>query len=400
MKINSGIVKQAAEHVTSMLNEKLPANYFYHNLIHTQNVVEAVKEMADAMRLPDHGKKILIVAAWFHDIGYIQQESDHETIAADVAAAFLKEREADEDDIRQVKDCILATRYPQNPSSLLEQIICDADMLHLGKKGYYERAILIREEWALTKGESFSDRQWYELNMQFLNDHRFHTAYCNDSYSKRKNKNLMLMSALLDELDEKPAIIEKGKGKIKGEKAPKKEKEPVLPRGVETLFRSASSNHMRLSGMADNKAHILLSINSIIISIILSVLAKKLIEAPYLVLPTILLLVVSVTSIVFAVLTTRPKVSKGVFTKEQISNREANLLFFGNFHRIDLSTYEWGIREMMYDKEYLYKSMTKDIYFMGKVLAVKYRFLNIGYLVFMFGMIASIVSFAISFLMN
>src|SRR5262249_10237086 len=141
-----------------------------------------------------------------------------------------------------------------------------------------------------------------------------------------------------------------------------KKKEQRLERGVETLFRSASGNHMRLSGMADNKAHILLSINSIIISIILSVLAKKLIEAPYLVLPTILLLCVSVVSIVFAVLTTRPKISKGIFTKDQISNREVNLLFFGNFHRMDLNTYEWGIREMMYDKEYLYKSMTKDIY--------------------------------------
>jgi hypothetical protein len=65
---------------------------------------------------------------------------------------------------------------------------------------------------------------------------------------------------------------------------------------------------------------------------------------------------------------------------------------------MDLEVYEWGIREMMYDKDYLYKSMTKDIYFLGKVLAAKYRYLNIGYRIFMWGLLASVAAFAISFL--
>jgi Family of unknown function (DUF5706) len=67
---------------------------------------------------------------------------------------------------------------------------------------------------------------------------------------------------------------------------------------------------------------------------------------------------------------------------------------------MDLDTYEWGIRGMMYDKEYLYKSMTKDIYFSGKVFAVKYQYLNIGYMVFMFGLIASFFTFGICFLLQ
>jgi E3 ubiquitin-protein ligase DOA10 len=146
-----------------------------------------------------------------------------------------------------------------------------------------------------------------------------------------------------------------------------------LARGVETLFKTASDNHMQLSSMADNKAHILLSINSIIASFILSFLARKLSEASYLVLPTVLLLCVSITTIVFAA---KPKISKGVFTKEQILNREVNLLFFGNFHRMELDVYEWGIHEIMHDKEYLYESMTKDTYFLGQVLAAKCRYLT------------------------
>ena len=101
--------------------------------------------------------------------------------------------------------------------------------------------------------------------------------------------------------------------------------------------------------------------------------------------------------VVFAVLTTKPKISKGIFTREQVARREANLLFFGNFHNMDLSTYDWGVKEIMNDKEYLYSSMTRDVYYLGKVLAGKYRYLNVGYKIFMYGLIASVLTFAVSF---
>lgn len=168
-------------------------------------------------------------------------------------------------------------------------------------------------------------------------------------------------------------------------------------RGVETFFRNASRNHMELSNMADSKAHILLSINSIIISVIISVLSKRLEQSPYLIVPTGILLAISLITIVFAVLTTKPKISRGIFTKDQVAKREANLMFFGNFHKMDLQTYEWGMQEILNDKDYLYSSMTRDVYYLGKVLAIKYRYLNIGYKVFMFGLIASVLAFAISF---
>jgi hypothetical protein len=184
------------------------------------------------------------------------------------------------------------------------------------------------------------------------------------------------------------------------EKAVKQEKakEHKLGKNLETMFRTVSRNHMSLSGMADNKAHILLNINSIIISIVLSVLAHKLIAQHYLILPTVLLLSVCLVSIVFAILTTRPKIGKGVFTPEQIRNKEVNLLFFGNFHQMNLETYQWGIDEMGRDQDFMQKSLTTDVYFLGRALAKKYRYLNIGYRVFMFGLIASVLAFIGSFL--
>src|SRR4030095_13940930 len=130
-------------------------------------------------------------------------------------------------------------------------------------------------------------------------------------FDKSKSKNLKTILTKLEQLNSAPVINNKQtpEAAVNGEKR-KKEKQPPLERGVETLFKITSGNHMKLSGMADDKAHILLSINSIIISIVLSVLVKNLTQLPYLIFPTVLLLSVSLVSIVFAVLTTKPKVSK------------------------------------------------------------------------------------------
>jgi putative nucleotidyltransferase with HDIG domain len=394
MKINNEIVRESAKYVSDYLSKNLDSKFTYHNLSHTLYVVKAAEMIASSMKIESHQKKILLVSAWFHDIGYTRQIDNHEIAGATIAEKFLLEMNIDQEDIDIVKSCILATHYPQKPRTLLESILCDADMMHLADEAFIDVGIALRMEWELTKDKKLTDQEWYDLNIEFVSAHRYHTSFATKNLDGRKNKNLKKLSSKLKEVTgrldsnkDKEMIIEKNK----------KNKEK-LERGVETLFRMASSNHMRLSGMADNKAHILLSINSIIISIILSVLAKKITDASYVIIPTLLLLGISVTTIVFAVLTTKPKISKGVFTREQITKREVNLLFFGNFHQMDLDKYEWAIQEMMYDKEYLYKSMTKDIYFLGKILAAKYRYLSIGYRVFMYGLLTSVVAYAISFL--
>jgi len=395
MKINNEIVKESSKYVSDYLSINLDSKFTYHNLSHTMYVVKAAEMIASSMKIESHQKKILLVAAWFHDTGYTRQTDNHETAGASIAEKFLVEKKVDDEDIEIVKSCILATRCPQKPDSILQSILCDADMMHLSDKAFMDIGFSLRMEWEMTKDKKFTDEEWYDLSIQFVTAHRYHTSFAVKNLEEHKNKNLKKLYSK----------VNAATGKTDGNKnmeamAPGKGKknEDKLERGVETLFRTASSNHMKLSGMADNKAHILLSINSIIISIILSVLARKLTDATYLVIPTILLLCISVITIVFAVLTTKPKISKGVFTREQITKREVNLLFFGNFHQMDLGNYEWAIQEMMYDKEYLYKSMTKDIYFLGKVLARKYHYLNIGYRIFMYGLLSSIVAYAISFL--
>jgi len=179
-----------------------------------------------------------------------------------------------------------------------------------------------------------------------------------------------------------------------------KQKNTLLSRGIQTMLRLTSDNHLELSNMADGKANILISVNSIIISVILSVLVRRLEVDTYLIVPTVMFLTFSVATIVLAILATRPKISQGVFSREDIMNRKTNLLFFGNFHKASLEEYEWGMSQMMKDQDYLYGTLIKDIHQLGVVLGRKYRLLRVAYNVFMVGIIVSVLAFAIAVILN
>lgn len=194
-------------------------------------------------------------------------------------------------------------------------------------------------------------------------------------------------SSRVKELEEK---IDKLKKKAK------EAKELSPTRGIETMFRTTSKNHMELSAIADNKANIMISINSIILSVMVSVLIRKLEEYPHLIIPSLLITLVCLSTIVTAVLATRPNVTKGKFEREDITNKEANLLFFGNFHKMSLKDYKWGMTQMLKDGDYLYGSMIKDIYFLGAVLGKKYSMLRLCYTIFMYGFVISILAFIVA----
>ena len=109
------------------------------------------------------------------------------------------------------------------------------------------------------------------------------------------------------------------------------------------------------------------------------------------------MLIFSVVSIIFAILSTKPKVTKGKFTREDIEAKNINLLFFGNFYKMPYEEFEWAVNELLKDKEYLYNSMTKDLYYLGLVLARKYRLLRITYTIFMVGIVTSVIAFILAF---
>ncbi|PUZ22159.1 Predicted metal-dependent phosphohydrolase, HD superfamily [Chitinophaga costaii] len=408
------IISAAKQYVTREYTEHPHPTLVYHNLMHTQQVVKMAAQLAAHYHLSDEEMMIVMVAAWFHDIGYLYGEGKgHENRSADIARTFLAKNELPEHIQQQVAGCIQATQIPQNPTTLLEQIVCDADLAHLGSKDFKDRNKLLRHEIALVFNKDISGEEWTAGSIAFLESHTYHTAYANALLRPAKEENLQklrdkLANKLAKHEKEQPVTLEEvtaGKaGKAKEGKKDKKEatagkqkeKAAKPDRGVETMFRTTSTNHIRLSSMADSKAHIMISVNSIIISILLSVLFRKLDDYPNLVIPGLIFLATSVTTIVFSVLATRPNVNSGTFSKDDIENQRTNLLFFGNFHKMPLEDYQWGMTQMMNNSEYLYGSMIKDIYYLGVVLGKKYRLLHNAYNVFMFGLILSVLAFIVA----
>ena len=168
-------------------------------------------------------------------------------------------------------------------------------------------------------------------------------------------------------------------------------------RSVETMFRIVSANHQRLSEMADTKSHIMITVNSIILSVVITVLLRRIEEYSNLTIPTVMLLMVNVTALIFSVLATRPSVP----AKPRVSSQEKdttpnNLLFFGNFYHMGANDYINAMTVVMEDVNSIYQSLLTDIHTQGVILKKKYHMLNISYSVFMIGIICSVVSFMLS----
>ncbi|MEX6689403.1 DUF5706 domain-containing protein [Danxiaibacter flavus] len=397
------LLEQAKQFATTFFTEHPDEKLVYHNMQHTERVVTAAKEIANHYQLSDEDFFIVVAAAWFHDAGYYIQPGDHEAAGAQLAADFLQKTSVDEGTIQKVKKCILATKMPQRPETLLEKIVCDADLFHLGTEDFGKVNKLLRKEYMAFHNADIGKDEWNRKTVLFLQQHQYHTDYCRLLLSDTKQQNLEKLMHKIEakeenaseQITEKTILTPVKDEKEQGHKN-KKEKNDRPERGIETMFRITSNNQQRLSDMADSKAHIMISTNSIIISVLLSVLLRKIEDYPHLTIPSVMLLAVCVITTVFSIIATRPKIPSGTFTPEDIRQKKVNLLFFGNFYRMNLEEYTDGMLHMMNDREFLYGSLIKDVYSQGTVLGKKYRMLRISYNVFMFGMVVSVIAFVIA----
>ncbi|XOV94449.1 MAG: Pycsar system effector family protein [Bacteroidota bacterium] len=391
----STILTEAQIYAQQILKNQLPEKIVYHSFEHTRHVVEAALEIAINSEVSPEDMEIVELAAWFHDLGYTGTITNHEEKSVEIVLRFLKEQNYDQEKTEHVIACIRATKMPQNPTNKLEKIICDADLVHLANDKYLEISGLLQKEMEKIHGEEIKDEDWYKTNKAFIENHQFFTSYARDNYSEKVKKNLDIVKKKIERMSgEKDEDVKALEEKVKKLKRKLKEVNEIKPtRGIETMFRLTSKNHLDLSSMADTKANIMISVNSIILSVIVSVLMRRLEDYPHLTIPAIVLTIVCLTTIVFAILATRPNISKGTFTDEDIHNKKTNLLFFGNFHGMGMAKYEWAMKEMMQDGDYLYSSLIRDIYLLGVVLGKKYKLLRISYTIFMFGFVVSILLF-------
>ena len=393
------ILKISEDYAKNLLKDKLSSVYTYHNLDHTIQVVDKIKILAKEENISPEDTENLILAGWFHDLGYVDDADNHEEESRKIASDFLKQHQFSEERIAKIGELILATDKFYKPKNHLEEIIKDADLYHLASDDYFRICENLRQEIKEVHHQKFSKQQWSELNIVFFSKHQFYTKFAKENWQPEKEKNVeKILSSIKNMKEEKKekSSLEKDKALLNKKKLEKLESPE---RGIETMFRITLNNHTKLSQIADSKANILLSVNAIIISIALSTLIPKL-DAPrnaHLIIPSFVMVIFSVACIILAIMSTRPKVSSGTFTRKEIEEKKVNLLFFGNFYKMPLEEYLWAMKEMMNDRQYLYDTMIKDLYYLGIVLNRKYKLLRLTYTVFTIGIIASVIAFVVAF---
>ncbi|MES2064992.1 MAG: Pycsar system effector family protein [Bacteroidota bacterium] len=405
------LLRQIREYALAYYKTHADEKLIYHDKGHTEDMVSAAMEIGNHYQLNDRDFFIVQAAAWFHDLGYMVDIAHHEAQSAVLAQNFLQKHNANEEDIDAIKACILATQMPQKPVTLLDKIVCDADLFHLGTDDFFKKDKLLLKEINALYHKDLGKLEWRRKSIQFLEDHHYHTDYCQLLLNSGKEANIQTLKNKVAAAENKAegkayekhtetmqstAVTTVNDDSEKPEKDGKKKKADRPDKGIETMFRISSSNHQRLSDMADNKAHIMITVNSIILSAVISLLLRKLTDYEYLTIPTFILLSISLLAMTFSILATRPSIPTGIFKRADVDERRVNLLFFGNFYKMPLEDYTYGMVKMMEDKEFLYGSLIKDVYAQGVVLGKKYRLLRIAYNIFMFGLIAAVLAFIIA----
>ena len=194
-------LKAVSQYAKSLFGEYHRPDLAYHNLNHTQDVVENAKLIANSYNLSDDEYYMTIAAAWMHDLGYYVNNNavNHEVESAKLAVDFLKERGFEDHMIEGVRNCILATKLPQTPDTLPEKILCDADLFHLGTDDFTDRQKLLRREMEFFKQAKIDKEIWLNDTFQLMMSHSFHTSYCQTLLNKKKSKNLKKLKEKLEE---------------------------------------------------------------------------------------------------------------------------------------------------------------------------------------------------------
>ena len=384
-----------------MFEERYDQRSTYHSFEHTREVAEAAEKIGKESGLGDEELEVVVLAAWFHDTGYLFDPGDHETASAGVAEKFLQGEGYPSEKITRVLSCIQSTRMDAIPKSLMEEVIHDADYINLASDDNLRQAEQLKNEHVQDGAREPSEEEWLAEELKFLQNHKYYTSYGIKKLEEKKKENMKKIKKKLKKIHGKKGFAEDpfmpGKN---GVSASLDKKKVFSVKGFDSIYRLTVTNHMRLNAIADRKANLMLTLNGVIISIILSVVASDSDYNPRLLVPTTLLIIVCTVAIIFATLSTRPKVTEGNIRKEDVDKKKANLLFFGNFSRMDYDEFDDGMRKLIIDQEYLHNSMIRDFYDLGKVLDMKFRYLRICYNIFMYGLIATVLSVGVLILVG
>ncbi len=383
--LDTSLARKGEDYVRAHFNREVSPQFVYHNFEHTRRVAGVVAELADAAHVAPEEKEDLVLSALFHDTGYGVSTKDHETHSKEIAVGFLQRENVPQERIDRILRCIDATRLGHLPEDRLEMLMKDADTSNLGDDKFFELSEQLRQEINMVNHESLDKLAWTKINLQFLKDHKYFTPEAKARFNQSKKEHARKIEKKLKK-ENRRSLVDAGLITLGSNKS------------AQTQFKTSLRNHINLSSIADNKANIMLSVNALIITFTLPLLGERIAADQRMLVPTLILLTVCITAMVFATLATRPIPMKGRSSMEDIKSKKSNLFFFGNFYRMTFGEYESGMREIVKSEELLDNSIMRDLFFLGKALGKKYHYLRLCYNFFMYGLICAVLAFGLTFI--
>jgi len=410
---DKSIAEVASDFVFELFKNKLPSHYIYHNYRHTEEVAEAARKIAGKMNLSEEDTEIVTLAAWFHDTGFIERSQNHEDASIEIAKKFLSEHNYSNEKTEKIIGCINATRYPQSPKNILEEIIADADLFHIGTKDYNGRSDLLRIEWEKAANKNYTDLEWLKINTDFLAGHKFYTRYAKKTLDESKAETLVKLQKEFRKKSDKDKNSEKKRQELISEKIALKEElkensgskissdtNAENTKRSELFLSNAVSYSIQTNGLADRKAINMLSINSVlfIISGFLSLFITKYDTDNMLLIPMLILLITSVVCLLFSVMTAFPVSRKLNDPDNKTRTKSLNILDSEINSLSGHIEFEKKLKESFNnDSEFATKNYAEEYYYNSKDIIRKNKYIRFCYTVFLYGLIASLIAYAVAY---
>lgn len=365
----------------------------FHSYHFTRDLVDTATELCEQAKAPGDTMELVQTAAWLLPSAYLVNYHDPTAAGADIARRFLREHDDAAIAPAILIDLLHDTLKRQTPETPAGQLLSDAYHIVTYIDQYETRHALLRLEQELLLNRRHDRLEWTQLELQELLSVKLYTPYARMQYESQLAEHILGRKQRLDKLarrDDTDIFLSEGptvpfQNLERGETA----------RAVQTFFRANYRNHINLSAIADNKANIMISVNSILISVLITFLSYRNIgeNNPAILLPVVIFIVSGAASLIFAVLSARPKVTN--LNQNGGQDVQKNIVFFGNFVHLDLDQYEVAMDAMFRSDELMYGNLTRDLYHLGKVLDQKYRYLSVSYTIFMIGFVTTVLTFLI-----
>jgi uncharacterized protein len=182
--------------ILQFLAEKLPDNLTYHGLHHTLDVLNAAMKIAKSENLSSCDIRLLRIAILYHDAGFTAKYKDHEDKGCEMVRNNLPAAGYSSGEIDTICGMIAATKIPQDPHNILEQVICDADLDYLGRSDFYKIGDTLFQEMKMYSNLQ-DEKEWNRIQEKFLGNHRYHTSFGKRNREHRKQRHLAQINKIV-----------------------------------------------------------------------------------------------------------------------------------------------------------------------------------------------------------